>query len=192
MKNILFILIFIVGCSIAKKDNKAVERVEAKVSLLNKVGAAWEKIHPMIPQISQVYIHDTTTITLPPKVIVDHGRVKAIVDSLSAITGNLEDSLKDRMEDAYNLGVSYAEEYYRKLPPKHIVDTLKITIADLRKEGMLNDTISAKDVAIGTLNGKVEQLQKDNKGLVVKLFEMGGIMLVFGILMGFLFKFRIR
>ena len=185
-------LFFMVGCSVIKQDNKAVERVEAKVSLLNKVGAAWEKIHPMIPQVSQVYIHDTTTITLPPKVIVDHNRMKVVVDSLSAISGDLEDSLKDRMEDAYNLGVSYAEEYYRKLPPKHIVDTIKITIADLRKEGMLNDTISAKDVAIGTLNGKVEQLQKDNKGLVVKLFEMAMLMLIFGILMGFLFKSRAK
>lgn len=192
MKNIIFMLFFMVGCSVIKQDNKAVERVEAKVSLLNKVGAAWEKIHPMIPQVSQVYIHDTTTITLPPKVIVDHNRMKVVVDSLSAISGDLEDSLKDRMEDAYNLGVSYAEEYYRKLPPKHIVDTIKITIADLRKEGMLNDTISAKDVAIGTLNGKVEQLQKDNKGLVVKLFEMAMLMLIFGILMGFLFKSRAK
>jgi hypothetical protein len=118
--------------------------------------------------------------------------MKVVVDSLSAISGDLEDSLKDRMEDAYNLGVSYAEEYYRKLPPKHIVDTIKITIADLRKEGMLNDTIAVKDVAIGTLNGKIEQLQKDNKGLVVKLFEMAMLMLIFGILMGFLFKSRAK
>ena len=95
MKNIIFMLLFMVGCSVIKQDNKAVERVEAKVSLLNKVGAAWEKIHPMIPQVSQVYIHDTTTITLPPKVIVDHNRMKVVVDSLSAISGDLEDSLMD-------------------------------------------------------------------------------------------------
>jgi hypothetical protein len=192
MKKMMVILFLFIGCSVAKKDNKAVQRVSAKLELLNIVGAQWEKINPCVPAAGkEVYIHDTTVITLPPKVIVDQHKVRLIIDSLTAINDGITDSIKDKMTDAYNLGVEYAERYYRSLPTKHIVDTIKITLPDARKEAMMKDTIAKRDVFIGTLNGKIEQLQKDYKSLIWKMVGMVVALLLLGVIIGLLIKAKI-
>lgn len=192
MKKIAFILLFLMSCSTVKLDNKAVDRVSANVDLLNKVGVKWEKLHPLIAgAYREKYVHDTTVIHQPAKIILDEMRVRVIVDSMSSITDSLQDNLKNKLTNAYNLGVKYAEDYYRSLPPKRVVDTVKRETPDLRHEGILNDSINNQAVTIGNLNGKVEQLQKENKSWSWRMLGMIGIMLLMGIIIGLLIKAKI-
>lgn len=42
----IFLAAFLFSCSIAKKNQRAVNRVKADINLLNDVGDAWQKLHP--------------------------------------------------------------------------------------------------------------------------------------------------
>ena len=196
MKKIIILSFLLIACSTAKKterlDNRAVERVSANIDLLNKVGVKWEKIHPLIAgAYRETYIHDTTIIKQPPKIILDEMRVKFVIDSINAIKDSIGDSIKDKINAAYNLGVDYAENYYRSIPRPHTVDTVKKETPDLRHEGILNDSIHNQAVTIGTQKGIIEQLEKENKSLTWKIWIMVVIILLLGVIMGMLIKAKI-
>jgi hypothetical protein len=112
MRYIIIFLLFAIGCSEAKKLQKAENRVLANVNSLNKVGLEYLKLHPCVNDSVWAYIPgDTITQLLP------------FVDSIETIRND----------------TVYKEKIRTQIKTVH--DTIKITIKDQSETKRLKDTV---------------------------------------------------
>lgn len=180
-KILLFTLIVGSGisCSVAKKDQKAVNRVKADINLLNDVGGAWVKLNPCIPDT----LRTGKTIT-----IIDSSFSDEKVESLNKVI----DSLLDKncpTENIDSLRKSIKKELDKGCKPAIVYKNRTDTIPDKRAEQILSNQVS-------NLTGQITQLKSDNSELKkeskARLFWAIGIgllgLIIIGLLIYLLFK----
>ena len=147
----IFILIFLFfGCSVAKKNQKALNRVEADINLLNHAGNKWAKLNPCYPDTVRI----GKTIT-----VIDSSYAKENIDALNNTIAYLFSVISSNQ----NVNVDSLIEVTRKdveknCKPKTIyvyrTDTLP---ADRREIEFLEQKVADTKLENAVLKGEVAQ-----------------------------------
>ena len=98
---VLFLIIVgAASCSVAKKDQKAVNRVKANVELLNQVGKEWVKLNPCANDSTFIFNTDTL-VTSDTAYLTDQVTVQDTVQVTKVITKTvrIRDSVKVVVQD---------------------------------------------------------------------------------------------
>ena len=155
-------IVWLCSCSVAKKDQAAVSRVNAKYELQIPVVNEYLKAHP----------RDTSTkiITIPgeiirvpvPIMIRDTARERKIRDSLLTIKPDCLEAVKN----AYDLAYDEAEKYYKEHPiTVNCPPSIKETITNNFDTRRWQDSAAKKDREIAKGSGHNEELKDQNTDL---------------------------
>lgn len=164
---VLFALVssFITGCSIAKKDAAAVERVNAKASLQIPVVNAYLQAHP-IDTTPRIILSEPKIVTVyNEKLVKDTTGKQRLIDSVKE-SHEKEIDCGKAATDAYDLGYDQAEQYYLSHPVKVTCppDTTKtyFLTSEIRR---WQDSSRLKTNGINYIKGKNDQLSEQNSKL---------------------------
>ncbi len=159
---IFLIVMLLPGCSELKKDQKAVDRVNANINLQVPVVNQWLKAHPQDTN-THTTVSEPKIIEVPLiKLVKDTTGIKKSLDSLLASIPK-DTTHKDCGEvanKAYDLGYDVAEKYYLSHPIKATCppDTTKEKIFTSSID-RLNDSLIAKNLQISAQKGTMDEVR---------------------------------
>lgn len=186
----LIFVAFLASCSpekaLQRKQNKALDIVTTNPTLLAKAFSYWVESHPQQIDSTVIIIHDTTKVEYE-KPVIDSFREKFVIDSLN----ESKDSLKVKIGLAYKEGIKDADKYYATYPPKPRIDTFKVVKWDLSETKRLSDSINIKDAKIALKQGEIDELNIQVKKADKRLWIFGGLILVFGVVIGLILKAKV-
>jgi hypothetical protein len=147
------------GCSPAKKLEQAKQRVMLDKKAFTDVGNAFVNLHPCANDTAWKFIKGGTDSIPYPVIAFDSESFKSSLDSLQ-IAG--ADDYNNGVEKAFVQGFAEARKQYES---KKIAvarpDTLKGTILDKQKLGLLQDQINVLNVQAGITAGQI--IEKDRQ-----------------------------
>lgn len=164
---LVFIVWLIFGCSEVKKDQKAVNRVNANANLQLPVINAYLAAHPIDTTPKVILSAPKIIYVNVPQLIKDTTGRQHIIDSITKVNAK-ELDCKQAAIDAYDLGYDECEKYYLSHPVKGTCppDTTKINYltSEVRR---WQDSSHTKDKTISNLAGQndtnLETIRQDKK-----------------------------
>ncbi len=146
----------------ARKDRKALERVETNISLLNDAWTKGSAIWPCANDTSFVFRPGKTDSIYFP-VMYDTADRDRIKDSIMAgMVQPMQDECNEKIKKAFDLGMEVATKEVAKIKiPVRRPDTLAGYIVDRELAKSLLDTLAQKKQDIFYLKGRSDQWQAE-------------------------------
>lgn len=158
------ILAFLVSCR-ATKDIKAVERVTASRTLLNRVKPAVDSLWPAVCDTSTKFRPgriDSILYSVYVPMLVDTTNRKRLLDSLVGSDGICWESGKV----AYNLGFQDAKKLMKDVKiPKPAPDTVDNTVVNRRGLEIANDARKTAEFKVASLQATADGFKKERNVL---------------------------
>jgi hypothetical protein len=179
----LFWLFSMTGCSPAKKLEQAKQRVMLDKKAFTDVGNAFVNLHPCANDTAWKFIKGGTDSIPYPVIVFDSAALKSFTDSLG-IAG--ADDYNNGVEKAFVQGFAEARKQYesKKIAVPR-ADTLKGTILDKQKVGLLQDQINVLNVQAGIAAGQIiekdRQLSEEKHKYKKLMWWLIGILIAAGI-----------
>jgi len=161
---VLIAFLLLSSCSEAKKNQKALDRVETNPELLRSAFARGLELFPCA--------NDSVFITKPGKIDsillnvllpIDTANRTRIKDSLlSNILQPLQDICNEKIKAAYDLGIATSANEFSKIKiPVKSPDTIGGVVVDRRLVKSLADTIVKKELIIAGYNGVLSEVRSN-------------------------------
>jgi Ca2+/Na+ antiporter len=179
----LFWLFSMTSCSPAKKIEQAKQRVMLDKKAFTDVGNAFVDLHPCANDTAWKFIKGGTDSIPYPVIVFDSAALKSFTDSLG-IAG--ADDYNNGVEKAFVQGFAEARKQYesKKIAVPR-ADTLKGTILDKQKVGLLQDQINVLNVQAGIAAGQIiekdRQLSEEKHKYKKLMWWLIGILIAAGI-----------
>ncbi len=160
---IIFLIVMLMpGCSEAKKDQKAINRVNANINLQEPVVNQWLKAHPQ-DTTTHIIVSEPKIIQVPViKLVKDTSGTKKSLDSLLATIpkDTIHKDCGEAANKAYDLGYDVAEKYYLSHPIKATCppDTTKEKVFTSTID-RLNDSLIGKNLQIAAQKGTMDEVR---------------------------------
>ena len=167
----------------ARKDAKALDRVETSLPLLSAAFRRGLELYPCVNDSITVFIKGKTD-TLTKPYFIDTTNRERIKDSLlDNIVLPLQDICNEKIKSAYDLGFEQAIKGFPKDKLVIRVDTIRSSVLDKLIQKMLIDSLNAEHQRSAFKDGVINTQQTHISAQNKELIEKGWYILGLGLLL---------
>lgn len=149
----LIICLLLFSCSVAKKDQRALNRVEADINLLNHAGNKWVQLNPCYP--------DTVRVGNTVTVIDSSGKTEAV----SRLNRRIDELLNRPNPNIDSIRQVIKKEVEKECKPVTIYKNRTDTIRDKRNEDLLRNELTTERLTSAKMEGQIMGYLNENSEL---------------------------
>lgn len=184
-KLILAITLFSCGTQ-QKLDKKALDRVKTNPELLNNVGQLYIELNPQEKDTVETYIKGETVVYEVP--VLDKSKIDSIKNATSE---ELREKCAESIEVAYTAGWNDCVSQF-DFEEKIRVDTfIRQLPSDTRLQKSQESQIRALEKLLAEQKGKTFSVEENIKTLWRNIYIAVGLLILLGIIIGLLIKFKL-